>query len=182
MNCPRCKTTALLPVAFDGVSAERCPSCQGTWLPRSAFKSAVEHEDAEAGWLAFELWRDAARFRGLAGDLACPRCRKTMVRLAYGDVDVLLDVCPDCQAVWLDARELERTVHALGKELARMPVKQILGAAFEEAGLILRSKGSLADEWRHMARVARLLEQRVLADHPGLRRLLVSLQGGGGFP
>jgi Zn-finger nucleic acid-binding protein len=181
MQCPRCRLP-LTDVELDGVRAARCARCQGMWLPRSAFKHAVEHEDAEAGWLAFELWGDTGRFRGQRGDLACPRCAKTMVRLAYGDADVLIDVCPDCEGVWLDARELERTVHALGQELARMPVTRILGAAFDEAAEILRSKGSLAAEWRHAARVARLLEQRVLADHPGLRQLLVSLQGGGGFP
>jgi Zn-finger nucleic acid-binding protein len=181
MDCPRCRT-ALAAAELDGVRVERCGTCHGTWFPRSAFESAAELEDADAGWLAFELWRDAARFRGLAGDLACPRCGKRMARLAYGDVDVLVDVCPDCEAVWLDSHELERTVHALKKELGRMPVKRLLGAAFDEAGEILRRKGSLAEEWRHAARVARLLEQRVLADHPGLRKLLVSLQGGGGFP
>jgi len=181
MKCPRCKAT-LTAVELEGARAERCPSCHGTWFMRSAFEAAAEHADADAGWLAFELWRDAERFRGQAADLPCPRCGKRMARLAYGDVDVLIDVCPDCEGVWLDGEELEHTVHALRKELARMPVKELLGAAFDEAGQILRSKGSLTAKWRHAARVARLLEQRVLADHPGLRKLLVSLQGGGGFP
>jgi Zn-finger nucleic acid-binding protein len=181
MNCPRCKTPLVAAPLEDAV-VQRCPTCEGTWVPRDAFESAAEHEDEETGWLAFELWRDAERFRGLAGDLACPSCGKTMVRLAYGDAEVKVDVCPDDEAVWLDAHELERTVQALGREASRKKVGEILNAAFEEAGEILREDRSLVKEWRHFTRVVRLLELRVLNDHPDLRRLLMSLQGGGGFP
>jgi Zn-finger nucleic acid-binding protein len=181
MNCPRCKT-ALEPAKLDDADVHRCSACEGTWVPRAAFEDAAEDEDEDTGWLAFELWRDAKRFRGIAGELECPGCSTRMVRLAYGDADVHVDVCPDCSAVWLDARELERTVQALGRELIRMDVGKLLGAAFEEATQILREEGSLAKEWRHLARVARLLELRVLSDHPSLRKLLLSLQGGGGFP
>jgi Zn-finger nucleic acid-binding protein len=181
MNCPRCKTP-LEEAKLEDAEVRRCGACQGTWVPRAAFESAAETQDENTGWLAFELWRDAERFRGLAGELPCPGCGKTMVRLAYGDADVHVDVCPDCAAVWLDAQELERTVQALGKELARMDTAKLLGAAFEEAGQILREDGSHAKEWRHLTRVLRLLEMRVLNDHPSLRKLLMSLQGGGGFP
>jgi len=181
MNCPRCKT-ALVEAELDGAQVHTCPSCEGTFVPRAAFDDAAENENDDVGWLSFELWRDAERFEGLVGDLDCPKCGKTMVRLSYGDADVHVDVCPTDAAVWLDSRELERTVHALGKELSRMDVGDILSAAFDEAGQILKEEGSLAKEWNHMTRVLRLLELRVLNDHPSLRKLLMSLQGGGGFP
>ena len=181
MNCPRCKTP-LVAAKLEDADVQRCATCEGTWVPRAAFESAAELEDEDTGWLGFELWRDAERFRGLVGELPCSGCGKTMVRLAYGDADVHVDVCPDCAAVWLDARELERTVKALGKELSRMDTAKLLSAAFDEAGQILKEDGSLAKEWRHLGRVARLLELRVLSDHPSLRQLLMSLQGGGGFP
>lgn len=167
--------------SLEGAPIQRCDSCDGTWVPRAAFENAAEIEDEISGWLAFELWKDAERFRGAMGDLACPGCDRQLVRLAYDDAEVHVDVCPDCDAVWLDAAELERTVDALGGELSKMDVAELLTAAFDEASQILREEGSLVKEWRHAARIAQLLRLRVLSDHPGLRKLLMSLQGGG-FP
>ena len=181
MNCPRCQSP-LSASELEGARAERCASCHGTWISREAFRDAAEHADEESGWLAFELWRDAERFRGIAGQLPCPSCAKGMPRLSYGDAQVSVDVCPDCAGVWLDPDELERTVTALRTELVRLPARELLSVAFEEATEIAKREGSLAAEWRHLARVARLLELRVLTDHPQLRKLLMSLQGGRAFP
>ncbi len=181
MQCPRCKKP-LVEATLEGAAVQRCPGCSGLWVRRSEYLAAAERSDVDAGWLAFELWRDAERFRGAAGALACPGCGKPMVRLTYGDRDVSVDVCSTCPAVWLDAEELERSVHALRKELGRRSIPKLVEAALEEAGEILHRRGALGAEWHHAARVARLLEQRLLADHPRLQQLLVSLQGGGGFP
>ena len=181
MNCPRCK----MPLAsskLDGIAADRCENCHGMWISRKAFRGAAEEADEDSGWLAFELWQDAERFRGVPGDLACPRCGKGMPRLAYGDAKVHVDVCADCEGAWLDADGLEPTVAALRTELIRIPTSELLNAVFEEAAEIAKQGGSLAAEWKHLSRVARLLELRVLTDHPQLRRLLISLQGGSTFP
>lgn len=181
MSCPRCKTE-LARRSLDGVVTEHCPTCHGTWITRRAFREAAERADDESGWLSFELWRDAEDFRGEPSDLACPACGEPMARLAYGDEDVQVDVCARCQGVWLDPEELERTVAALRTELSRLRASELVELAFDEAAEIAREGGSLAREWRHLARVARLVELRVLTDHPRLRRLLMSVQGGGTFP
>ena len=181
MDCPRCQGP-LRSTYLGAGTADRCPSCHGLWVSRDDFREAAEAADEEAGWLAFELWNDAERFRGAPGDLPCPACEKPLPRLAYGDAEVQVDVCPDCNGVWLDADELERTVAALRTELVRMPSRELLGVALEEAADIARREGSLSAEWHHLSRVARLLQLRVLTDHPVLRRLLMSLQGGRTFP
>ena len=181
MDCPRCKT-ALEETELEGARAHRCAACHGFWVSREAFRDAAEHTDEESGWLAFELWHDAERFRGVPGDLACPQCAKAMPRLAYGDAEVQVDVCPDCEGVWLDADELRKTVAALRTELVRLPTSELLNVAFEEAAELAKREGALASEWKHLSRVARLLQLRVLTDHPQLRRLLISLQGGRTFP
>ncbi len=38
--------------------------------------------------------------------LACPRCATVMKKLKKGDV--ILDVCPACKGLWLDAGEVEK--------------------------------------------------------------------------
>lgn len=175
MECPRCNTP-LASRELDGITADRCESCQGMWISRKALRGAAKEADEESGWLAFDLWHDAERFRGAPGELGCPSCGKRMPRLAYGDAKVHVDVCASCKGAWLDPAELDQTVAALREELVRIPMAELLEVAFEEAAEIAKEGGSLAAEWKHLARVARLLELRVLTDHPQLRRLLMSLQ------
>lgn len=50
---------------------------------------------------------------GKMEDLKCPRCDKVMEKIKKADV--IIDVCRECQGMWLDKGEMERLAK-YGKE------------------------------------------------------------------
>jgi Zn-finger nucleic acid-binding protein len=100
-----------------------------------------------------------------------------MVALRYGDSDVELDLCTTCRGIWLDDGEFRNIVSALEEQTSKMPAAELLGAAVREAREALTGDG----EWRHAGQILRLLELRLLVDHPTLRRLVLALEKGTPF-
>jgi Zn-finger nucleic acid-binding protein len=127
MRCPRCRLVQVSTPSFrasavareEGVPLEprqhacrepylTCPSCAGTFVERSAL-------------IAIERWaRDRGR-RATVAELArralqaarptarCPRCDVDMFTRQWGVASLVsVDVCIDCNGVWLDGGELEQ--------------------------------------------------------------------------
>lgn len=67
---------------------------------------------------------------GSAKQLVCPRCESdpTMVARLVGDT--LMDECPECHGIWLDAAAVERLV----KERRQVSTQAVLGMGGPEAG------------------------------------------------
>ena len=96
MKCPRDGSV----LAFGeerGHLCNRCATCQGLML-----------DDEEMGKALGARHRPGAeRLAGLpASGLACPQDGREMRRLVHQDIE--LDICPQCQALWLDAGEIEK--------------------------------------------------------------------------
>ena len=100
MKCPR-DGQALVFVDDGRHLRDRCPGCEGVLLDRSEVVAAL---GSSAGG---EVTLAAARLAGLPpGTLACPRDGKTLHRLDHRGIE--LDLCPECNALWLDAGEMEK--------------------------------------------------------------------------
>lgn len=128
MRCPRC---ALLlqasPIPEDGVQVAslRCPGCAGRWFTPAALAQLTETVEVRL-WEVRHL-PDAATQRA---PLSCPACgapagirpeassaptpRPAVLQApllqkveAARDRHVVMDVCPRCEGIWLDAGELE---------------------------------------------------------------------------
>lgn len=41
--------------------------------------------------------------------LKCPRCNKFMNKLIKSDIEI--DVCPSCNGMWLDDKEIDRLIN-----------------------------------------------------------------------
>jgi len=76
-----------------------CPKCQGIFLDKKEVRKIT------GDW---SLNRLLTKYLGLdsKSQLVCPNCGGLMDIEDAGDVRV--DVCLDCEGVWLDAGELER--------------------------------------------------------------------------
>ena len=106
--CPRCDialtTERLLepPADFDAL---RCPECSGRFLSRTQLK--LVEETVEPKLLEWRRIPGSSR-QNLV--LACPLCptHPTMEKFEHHrDRKVILDRCPGCRGIWLDAGELK---------------------------------------------------------------------------
>ena len=105
LPCPRCHTD-LEAAEFDGFVIETCPRCGGRWTNPADLKAII---DAEPTPPAADVHRTEVDLTGVGGDGLCPRCSVPMQPFNYaGDSGVILDKCPGCGGLWLDAGDLER--------------------------------------------------------------------------
>jgi Zn-finger nucleic acid-binding protein len=89
----------------EGAPALLCPRCHGVLLPRREMAGVVERLAAS---LATTVSPDVEISVSDPGPLGpCPRCVARMEHYGYmGSSKVLIDHCPACDGVWLDASEL----------------------------------------------------------------------------
>lgn len=105
MNCPRCDKELAEALVEPEVRTLQCPQCQGRWLEGEALR--VLESTVEVRMLE---WRRLPTAEVQTRELTCPRCRPVRVLKkvkSERDRKVLLDVCEQCQGVWLDKGELE---------------------------------------------------------------------------
>jgi Zn-finger nucleic acid-binding protein len=113
--CPVCSQALVRAVIDDRDPIEICERCKGIFMPRRAFavtvlarrrvaqKPSVMPMPADRG----ELERR----------IACPRCGSAMLTdRYYGPGNIVIDTCPTCDVVWLDAGELGRAIDAPGPD------------------------------------------------------------------
>jgi Zn-finger nucleic acid-binding protein len=101
MKCPR-DSQALVFVDDGRHMRDRCPGCEGVLLDRDEVMGALGRGVGKAGLSRAELAKLAA------SSLACPREGATMRQLMHGEVE--LDICPECNALWVDPGELDKIV------------------------------------------------------------------------
>ena len=104
-NCPVCNVP-LKPETYEGLLIQHCPQCQGHLIERARLEALQRIPQKTPAELETEA---QAGFTGdTASPLRCPRCRVTMFKrpLSVPGFQLHLDLCLDCQLVWLDGGEL----------------------------------------------------------------------------
>jgi len=99
-------------VNVGGVMVDRCNACGRLWLDDGEMKRLLAHqstvEEADAG----PFGRDSAR--EALGGRVCPRDKTTLLEFKHPErKDVIIEFCPGCRGVLLDAGELR---HISGHE------------------------------------------------------------------
>ena len=158
-SCPRCDTA--MAVAADGwVLVDHCESCKGQFFDSSEFERVRKIDDRESAW--FEKHLDPHPHDGEQGKaLRCPGCGKGMETFAVGEGEgrVVLDRCPECCGLWLDAGEadalrdlvfqgaMRRESHDFG--MAGAP--QTRGSAYRRISRDVQMHGTEAERerWRY---------------------------------
>jgi Zn-finger nucleic acid-binding protein len=114
MKCPSC-SAELVELKRDGVDAEGCPACRGTWLSRQELdqleNKAFDLGDDEKGSLVFS---------STPSDRKCPQCGEPMRTFSYRLYDLELEYCEAGHGYWLDADEDKRVLDLMREEEARV--------------------------------------------------------------
>jgi Zn-finger nucleic acid-binding protein len=104
LECPIC-AKQLAHAAIEGNDISYCTVCRGFLTTNAIFSLLVQLKRARNGpspavpipFAPEELRRH----------ISCPRCHKPMdTHPYYGGGNAVIDTCPRCQVVWLDAGEL----------------------------------------------------------------------------
>jgi hypothetical protein len=104
MLCPACGA-GLSPLVVDEVTVDVCHAgCGGVWFDNKELRAMDEpSEPAEVVLALYPRTEvDASRRR------SCPTCAETVMMQHFSSVrrEVLVDECPGCGGIWLDAGEL----------------------------------------------------------------------------
>jgi hypothetical protein len=112
LNCPHC-SISLVPETYEGITIDRCSSCQGTWLDAGELTHIVETREVT---IPEEIVRET--LASATGDVSshgvrtlvpCPKCDGPMNPINYDHASgVIIDHCPLGHGNWLDASELEK--------------------------------------------------------------------------
>lgn len=100
VQCPKCfvkMDKRKVEVFGPDITVDTCPECKGTWLDPGELKRVLKNNS-----LADYLSRDIGTRS--ESKLICPGCGGLMDLERYDDIEV--DVCLDCNGVWLDEGEL----------------------------------------------------------------------------
>lgn len=117
-DCPVCRQHLLRAVMDDRAHIEICRRCKGILMPLQVFSETLTARRRAA--LTPSVIPSAADRAQLDRHLACPRCAGTMITdWYYGPGNIVIDRCPPCGAVWLDAGELQRAIDAPGRDRRR---------------------------------------------------------------
>lgn len=112
MQCPNCDCS-LRTIVYESVQIETCDSCHGEWLDASELGKVADVREQKFDADEKRAIAAATKITGVRPadhdrDLKCPKCSGVTDAINYGaDTGILIDRCPNCHGVWLDADELE---------------------------------------------------------------------------
>lgn len=165
MKCPRCSAD-LNEFHSQDLKLARCFSCYGIWFDKNELKKVIDERDKDLAWMHFDLWREKEKFGAVGGKKLCPKCKKAMAALKYDKSEVEVDICVDCGGVWLDSGEFTKIVDFLEKALLEKDVPGYIAELVKEGGRIIFNPKKGASEAGHILILAKLLQYRILAEHP----------------
>jgi len=110
--CPLCQVP-LVHAAVGGMRILYCERCRGMLLPMAVFVALIDTLRSAVGHAVLH----PPDPRDLERKIRCPRCHATMDTHPYaGPGAIVIDSCSRCQLDWLDHGELQRVLHAPGRE------------------------------------------------------------------
>ncbi|HEY2434605.1 MAG TPA: zf-TFIIB domain-containing protein [Vicinamibacterales bacterium] len=116
--CPLCAVPLQRALLDEREPIEICERCKGTLMARRGF--AVTLTARRRAATTPSVTPDPADPRQLDRRVVCPNCAAAMITdWYYGPGNIVIDTCPACDLVWLDAGELRRAADAPGGD--RLP-------------------------------------------------------------
>jgi len=99
MQCPKCEDSKLIEKKVKGKSfhLDVCPDCKGMWFDENELAPLlkVPAKNIKVPPMALEQ------------DIFCPKCEKPLFVFCYPQTMVLIDMCKECEGIWLDAKEFQ---------------------------------------------------------------------------
>ncbi len=175
MKCPKCKLEDLREVKINNVRIDRCNYCGGLWFDKNELKISRDNRDKNLIWLDIDLWEDQNKLMVSGKSIDCPRDKKPLFKIKYGNTDIMVDICLNCHGVWLDKNELDKIIAQLKEKINTETIPGYLNDLGKEIVELLTHPGQADVELRHIAIVMKLLEYRIIAQHPKLAELIAVL-------
>ena len=99
MRCPKCEVSKLIEKKVKGksFSVDFCPDCKGMWFDENELGSLLK-VPARNVKVPSEAQEQ---------DIFCPKCEKPLHVFCYPQTMVLIDMCKECEGIWLDAKEFK---------------------------------------------------------------------------
>ncbi len=122
LKCPACSGT-MEPFEWRGIETDICGSCKGIWFDYGEMKAIEEADDLPNIDPVFEgEYEERCVKEAMADpDRHCPLHGLTLERYEwYFDSKIVMDSCPECHGIFLDAGELEGYVWHL-EDVQRNP-------------------------------------------------------------
>lgn len=164
--CPNCQHM-LNPYDYRGVHLTECSHCHGLWFDRDELRKAKDQTDDDLRWLDFDLFGDASnKFQTKTGKKECPRDSTILNSLTYADSKIIIEVCPKCQSVWLDADEFQKIIEYLEHIVISKPANEYTKATLKEFTEIFTGPENRISELKDFLSVAHLLNMRVAIENP----------------
>ena len=117
-DCPVCRQHLRRAVMDDRERIEICERCKGILMALRAFAGTLTARRRAAerpSVIPAPADREELKRR-----LTCPRCAAPMITdWYYGPGNIVIDTCPACDVIWLDAGELQRAIDAPGRDRRR---------------------------------------------------------------
>lgn len=121
MKCPAC-SNELSPVTVDGLTVDSCKDngCGGLFFDHFQLKKVDEPTEL-AGDKLVELQKQEAKKTVSDEKRNCPKCDNQPMMRHFFSVkrEVLVDECPGCGGMWLDAGELDKIRKEFSSDAAR---------------------------------------------------------------
>ena len=103
MNCPKCQKV-LENGIFADVVYHKCKTCGGFWFDKDELREIKQNKD----WFKLDSGVAGATSKTYKGELKCPRCDEKLHTIEYAqESGIRVDVCSECDGLWLDAGELK---------------------------------------------------------------------------
>ena len=160
---------------FRGIKIEECPKCGGRWFDRTELQKLVEKTDEDLRWIDFDAFEEKEKFQAKSEGKGCPKCGKAMDSMTYRDSKVVIDLCNKCRGVWLDRDEFEKIVKHLENLMWDTDSKKYTAELGKHIIDILKNPTHLLEEIKDLFVVLKLLELRVMAEHPNLEKTVEAI-------
>ena len=173
--CPGCRTDLNL-YALHGLEIEGCPACKGIWLDRDELRKLKDKSQTGTWrtlrWLDDEM-EAMEKAHAVLSSRACPKCEdKKLLATKFGESNVLIDLCPSCQGIWLDRDEFQEILDYLNDKLDTLTSAEMRHKVLEEIKEIWTGPESTLSELQDAHATIMALMCITVFEHPTLVRAL----------
>lgn len=174
-KCSQCKQE-LKKVIYKGVSVDECPQCLGMFFEKNELEMAKNNTDEDLRWVDFVIFENTPnKFIPSDSNKMCPACNSSMKGFTYKDSKVTLDVCSQCEGVWLDKGEFQKIIAYLEKLIISESASEYAKDVLQQFREIANGNEDMIREIKDFLAVLKLFEMRLVAEHPKVSEMIQAI-------
>lgn len=176
MKCPNCDDQELTQkINLGSVEVDVCSLCGGMWFEEDGLRKAKYENDESIRWFDFDLWKDPKMFAGTGSDRMCPIDGASLHKLNYGDSNIEIEACKECNGIWLDKNEFEKIMEYVKEQADYEILHNYVRNLIQEGKEIVTGSEGLKSELADVLLLVKLFQYKFLTQHPGLSQVLINL-------